>query len=154
MQGDVDSSNESDESGSDLTEQSEDEDFLCVVVDRQKTWVTAEDENQYAVERLSERFRKRPLLPPDPEDPCKDWPEASSGINFPTCHCAFNGCSWTSARQPCEVRHPTDSYWRVQNGVWQHELPRRQLNYTAFGCCNDAACLKEHILNKTLVRES
>jgi hypothetical protein len=141
--GEEDSDDDSEMSGSDLTEQTEDEDFLCVVVDKQKTWVTVEDENQYAVERLSEEFRMRPLLPPDPEDPRTDWSEASSGIKFPKCHCAFSGCSWTSVRQPCEVRHPTKSYWKVQNGGWKHEL---QVNHTTFGCCSDAACLKEHIL--------
>ena len=130
---------------SDLTEQSEDDDYLNVVVDRNKKWTTLEDENQEAVERLALKLRDRPLLPPDPSDPQQNWPEASFGIKFPTCHCAFKGCSWTSQRRPCDYRKPHHSHWHAHEGMWKEVSSRKQVNHTGFGCCEDPACLKSHI---------
>ena len=109
------------------------------------SFVQDEDENKEAVERLALKLRDRPLLPPDPSDPQQNWPEASSGIKFATCHCAFKGCSWTSQRRPCDYRKPHHSHWHAHEGMWKEVSSRKQMSHTGFGCCEDPACLKSHI---------
>ena len=43
------------------------------------------------IRALARLLRERPLLPPDPEDPTKDFTDIISGIEYPSYHCAFIG---------------------------------------------------------------
>ena len=70
-------------------------DLFHVAVEPEKWWKTAEDEDLEKIHAVSTRLRMRPLLPPHPQDPTRDWVNVCDGIRFPLSHCAFAGCSWT-----------------------------------------------------------
>ena len=71
---------------------------LDFAVEANKSWTTLEDEDMDRIERLAAELRERPLMPPMPADATTHWPECTSGIAFPCCHCAVRGCATNGAR--------------------------------------------------------
>ncbi len=118
---------------------------LDFAVEAHKTWTTVEDEDMDRIERLASELRDRPLLPPMPDDASKPWQECTSGIAFPTCHCAVQNCGWVSHRMPCQMRNPDSQVWVGQEGHWKLLDPCDLTKSGGIGCCGDAACLRQHL---------
>ena len=86
-------------------------------IERNKRWTTVEDEDKERIEALAAELRERPLLPPHPQDASTPWPDTTSGIAFPICHCAAQGCAWVSHRMPCMHRSPVTGIWMGHEGA-------------------------------------
>ena len=84
---------------------SSDSDIFHSEVLATKTWITEEDKELESIDVVKSLLRARPLLPPDPQDPNRDYVDVQSGINFPLAHCAVKGCSWT--KDTLERNFPT-----------------------------------------------
>jgi len=84
---------------------SSDSDIFHADVLATKTWITEEDKELESIDVVKSLLRARPLLPPDPQDPNRDYVDVQSGINFPLAHCAVKGCSWT--KDTLERNFPT-----------------------------------------------
>ena len=97
------------------------------------------------IERLAAQLRQRPLMPPMPNDATTHWPECTSGIAFPSCHCAFRHCPWTSQRMPCSQRSPHTSVWTSKEGHWRLVEPCLRTPTGSVACCGDKACLRQHL---------
>ena len=85
-----------DDDASTISSVSDDSDLFNTSVDPDKTWTTEQDRDQEQIERIAQLLRKRPLLPPHPDDAREDWTDVDSGVAFPRAHCAFSNCRWTS----------------------------------------------------------
>ena len=70
-----------------------------------------------------------------------------SGMTLPVCHCAFRQCGWVSHRLPCMHRHPDAKLWVGMEGDWVLEKECVQAVSGMYGCCGDAACLRQHIVD-------
>ena len=62
---------------------SSDSDIFHADVLATKTWITEEDKELESIDVVKSLLRARPLLPPDPQDPNRDYVDVQSGINFP-----------------------------------------------------------------------
>ena len=83
----------SDESSNLSVADSENSDMFRVSISTRKPFTTESDRDMEKIRALARILRERPLLPPDPEDPTKDFTDITSGIEYPLYHCAFIGCT-------------------------------------------------------------
>jgi hypothetical protein len=135
--------------GSELSQVSEDEaNLFDVHVERIKAWTTQEDQELERIEALAAWLRPHPLLPPEPRDANQSWKNVSSGIKLPVCHCAFAGCAWTSMSPPCEFRSGSQRLRAVRHGLWQELPPRTPKGDWGLGCCDQATCLRQHLMDE------
>ena len=58
------------------------------MVEAKKSWTTLEDEDIERIERLGQRIRCDPLLPPPLEGTAR-----IEGLSLPLVHCAFEDCN-------------------------------------------------------------
>ena len=114
-------------------------------VEAHKTWTTLEDQDLDRIERLSAELRDRPLLPPMPDDASRHWQESTSGVAFPSCHCAMQNCGWVSPRMPCLHRNPDAPVWIGREGRWKLLDVCSLGKHGGVGCCGDASCLRQHL---------
>ena len=117
---------------------------LDFAVEPHKTWMTLEDEDMDRIERLASELRERPLTPPMPGDGTMHWPECTSGIAFPSCHCAIRNCAWTSHRMPC-LLSPGISICTSKEGQWRFLQASERSESEGVGCCGYASCLRQHL---------
>ena len=113
-------------------------------VEPHKTWMTLEDEDMDRIERLALELRERPLMPPMPGDGTRHWPECTSGIAFPSYHCAMRNCSWTSAHMPCFLDRSVSNFVS-QEGHWRLLQVSERIQNEGIGCCNLSTCLRQHL---------
>ena len=113
-----------------------------VVVDLMKVWQTREDRDLARIEELAARLRPNPCVPLAPVDDPILARDASvmSGAKWPTAHCAFSGCGWSSERAACMDVFHVDNEWQAHTPRWQ----RRSRGTSA--CCGDRECLWEHLM--------
>ena len=142
----VSSSSASDDGVESLSEGDATEDPYDVRVWCHKRWETQEDLALSRIAALSQEIRDRPLLPPHPENPEKDWLDTTSGIVFPMCHCAFRGCAWVSEQLPCSERPREGFVWQGCDSRWTKSGSQREDASGCFGCCDNSQCLREHLV--------
>lgn len=109
----LDSSGESSE-GSDVD--SEKPDMFHVSISTRKPFTTESDRDMENIRALARLIRERPLLPPDPEDPTKDFTDLNTGIEFPLYHCVFIGCAHVPKMGESLYRHiqmAHDSFYTI-----------------------------------------
>ena len=70
-------------------------------VETLRQWMTLEDLEQDAINKVATHIRPKPLLPPQLDEYTGEDVDSMSGVVFPTIHCAIRGCTWCSATQPC-----------------------------------------------------
>ena len=70
-------------------------------VETLRQWMTLEDLEQDAINKVATHIRSKPLLPPQLDEYTGEDVDSMSGVVFPTIHCAIRGCTWCSATQPC-----------------------------------------------------
>ncbi len=112
-----------------------------------KPWTTVEDEDMGRIEALAAELRDRPLLPPFPGDASRPWTDVTSGVAFPTCHCAIRECAGVSDRMPCMQRSASTNLWIGHEGCWTREVQCMRHASGLYGCCEDAACLRQHLVD-------
>ena len=71
-------------------------DMENVAVYDDKTWETPEDRDIRLTKKFCQYMRSHPACPPHPQDAQRSWADMKSGVEVPSLHCAFKGCSWTS----------------------------------------------------------
>ena len=90
-----------------------------LVVEKYRTWTTAEDKDRDRIEHLKLALRQRPLLP----EHLRGWKASSTqpdtGIKYPAMHCAFRNCSWCSEMSNCEDWLETEGTWKVEGKHWR-----------------------------------
>ena len=112
---------------------SDDSDIYHLAVDADKTWTTEQDRDWETIGNIAARLRRRPLLPPFPNDATRDWTEVSGGVALPRAHSAFKNCTWT-----CDIPR----WWeqRLADHVKRQHLgemaltERDQVDFMAFYC--------------------
>ena len=84
---------ESSEGSSEVSDaDSEKSDLSHVSISTRKAFITESDMAMKKTRALARFLRERLLLPPDPEDPTKDFTDTTSGIEYPLYYFAFIGC--------------------------------------------------------------
>jgi hypothetical protein len=136
----------SDDEVESLSEDDNTKDLLEVRVWCDKGWQTDEDVALSRIDALAKELRDKPLLPPHPENAQESWVDTTSGIALPLCHCAFRGCPWVSQQVPCDEKLKQGSYWQGRESQWKLSEEKREDPCGLLACCDDAACLREHLV--------
>ena len=63
-------------------------------VEALRHWVTLEDQEQAAIDKVATCIRAKPLLPPQLNQFKDEDVDSMSGVVFPAIHCAIEGCTW------------------------------------------------------------
>ena len=104
---------------------SDNSDLFHVEVDAERSYITAEDRDLEVISTLAQHLRPYPLLPPklpDEADPAEDYTDVSSGARFPTCHCAFKGCTAVTN----EIFE--DQHWGMEKWLFDHLMEKHAHN--------------------------
>ena len=108
-----------------------------LALEPERAWCTLEDQHWEQIQTISRQFRTKPLLPPSVPHVPVELADSMSGVPYPACHCAFEGCTWCSDAQPCVDALLLKDRWIVQGVTW---------HCSSGACCNDtAACLWAHL---------
>ena len=97
-----------------------------------KTSLTEQDEEFATFDRIAKLLRRRPLLPPHPDDHTLDWVHVDSGIAFPRAHCAFSDCNWSDDTSSWDLR--LKDHIRTKHLSKMQLSKRDQPDFMAFYC--------------------